>query len=70
MTTEAKAVHAVEDEGGYATTEEIRKNLLGFMTAVTRATGWPAVKGDSLPKCGHTGRSARGRSPNGGSVLY
>ena len=42
MTTEAKTVHAVEDEGGYATTEEIRKNLFGFIPAVTRAIGWPA----------------------------
>lgn len=42
MTTEAKTMHAVEDEGGYATTEEIRKNLFGFIPAVTRAIGWPA----------------------------
>ena len=42
MTKEAKTAHAVEDESGYATIEEIRKNLLGFMPAVMRATGLPA----------------------------
>ena len=42
MRTGAKKVHAVEDEGGYATTEEIRKNLFGFIPAVTRAMGLPA----------------------------
>ena len=39
MATEAKATRAVEDEGGYATAEEIRENLFGFMPAVTRAIG-------------------------------
>ena len=42
MTKEAKTAHAVEDEGGYATIEEIRRNLFGFMPAVRRAMGWPA----------------------------
>ncbi len=70
MTADAEAELGEEDEGGYATIEEIRKNLLGFMPAVMRAAGWPAVKGDALPQCGLTCSSARGRSPNGGSVLY
>ena len=70
MTAEAETELGEDDEGGYATIEEIRKNLLGFMPAVMRATGWPAVKGAAQSKCGHTWRSARGRSPNGGSVLY
>ena len=42
MTKEAKTAHTVEDEGGYATIEEIRKNLFGFMPAVRRAMGWSA----------------------------
>ena len=42
MTKEAKTAHAVEDESGYATIEEIRKNLFGFMPAVRRAMGWSA----------------------------
>ena len=44
MATIAKTAHAFEDEVGYATGEEIRENLFGFISAVRRAAGLPAVK--------------------------
>ena len=50
MTTEAKTVHAFEDEVGYATAEEIRENLFGFMPAVRHATGLPTVKGSRVKR--------------------
>ena len=57
MTTEAKTGHPFEDEGGYATIEEIHENLFGFIPAVRRAIGLSAVKGSRVKRDESNGHS-------------
>ena len=44
---EVRQMAAEAEEGGYATKEEIRKGLFGFMHAITQHMHFPGA-------CGHT----------------
>ena len=46
----AKADALEARRGGYATAEEIRENLFGFIPAVRHATGLPAVQGSRVER--------------------
>ena len=47
------------EEGAYATIEEIRKGLFGFMPALTRHMHFPGSEGGRCPVCGRKAVASR-----------
>ena len=56
---EGRQMAAETEEGGYATTEEIRKGLFGFMPALTRHMHFPGREGGRCPVCGRKAVASR-----------
>ena len=56
---EGRQMAAETEEGGYATTEEIRKGLCGFMPALTRHMQFAGSEGGRRPVCGRKAVASR-----------